>query len=79
MRYQKSKRFPRGRYSTFISNNNNKNNIKTTIIKSGKSKMYEKLHPSFIMTVHVNRQGTDLHDVHVIRHIIKDLHKFAYH
>lgn len=41
--------------------------------------MYEKLHPSFIMTVHVNRQGTDLHDVHVIRHIIKDLHKFAYH
>lgn len=72
MRYQKSKRFPRGRYSTFIS-------TKTTIIKSGKSKMYEKLHPSFIMTVHVNRQGTDLHDVHVIRHIIKDLHKFAYH
>lgn len=72
MRYQKSKRFPRGRYSTFI-------NTKTAIIKSGKSKMYEKLHPSFIMTVHVNRQGTDLHDVHVIRHIIKDLHKFAYH
>lgn len=42
--------------------------------------MYEKLLRlswKNITTVYVNRQGTDLHDVHVIRHIIEDLHKFA--